>query len=92
MFFKHFASKNQLPGFYIKRTLVENGLNAAAFKSKPIKIEDTKVRSKTRSQQYKTSKNSYSSIIQKLQTYHQQNHSQYQQLAGQHLPRLQSPS
>ena len=26
MFFKHFASKNQLPGFYISETLVENGL------------------------------------------------------------------
>ena len=26
MFFKHFGSKNQLPGFYISRTLVENGL------------------------------------------------------------------
>ena len=25
-FFKHFASKNQLPGFYISGTLVENGL------------------------------------------------------------------
>ena len=27
VFFKHFASKNQLPGFYISWTLVENGLN-----------------------------------------------------------------
>ena len=26
MCFKHFASKNQLPGFYISGTLVENGL------------------------------------------------------------------
>ena len=26
MFFKHFASKNQLPGFYLSETLVENGL------------------------------------------------------------------
>ena len=25
-FFKHFASKNQLPGFYLSGTLVENGL------------------------------------------------------------------
>ena len=25
-FFKHFTSKNQLPGFYISETLVENGL------------------------------------------------------------------
>ena len=25
-FFKHFDSKNQWPGFYIKGTLVENGL------------------------------------------------------------------
>ena len=27
VFFKHFANKNQLPGFYISETLVENGLN-----------------------------------------------------------------
>ena len=26
VFFKHFANKNQLPGFYIGGTLVENGL------------------------------------------------------------------
>ena len=26
VFFKHFAYKNQVPGFYIKGTLVENGL------------------------------------------------------------------
>ena len=26
LFFKNFASKNQLPGFYISGTLVENGL------------------------------------------------------------------
>ena len=26
VFFKHFASKNQLPGFYISGTLVKNGL------------------------------------------------------------------
>ena len=26
VFFKHFVSKNQLPGFYISETLVENGL------------------------------------------------------------------
>ena len=26
VFFKHFASKNQLTGFYISGTLVENGL------------------------------------------------------------------
>ena len=29
MFFKHFTSKNQLPGFYISGTLVENGLNVS---------------------------------------------------------------
>ena len=28
VFFKHFASKNQLPGFYISGTLVENGLTS----------------------------------------------------------------
>ena len=26
VFFKHFANKNQLPGFYISGTLIENGL------------------------------------------------------------------
>ena len=26
VFFKHFASKNQLPGFYVSGTLVGNGL------------------------------------------------------------------
>ena len=26
LFFKYFASKNQLPGFYIRGTLIENGL------------------------------------------------------------------
>ena len=31
VFFKHFASKNQLPGFYIIGTLVENGLNMLAY-------------------------------------------------------------
>ena len=32
-FFKHFASKNQLPGFYISGTLVENGLEEVAYQS-----------------------------------------------------------
>ena len=27
VFFKYFACKNQLPGFYISRALVENGLS-----------------------------------------------------------------
>ena len=31
MFFKNFASKNQLTGFYISGTLVENGLNKKRF-------------------------------------------------------------
>ena len=34
MFFKHFASKNQLPGFYIIGKLVENRLNENATKQK----------------------------------------------------------
>ena len=29
VFFKHFASKNQLRGSYINETLVQNGLNLA---------------------------------------------------------------
>ena len=32
MFFKHFASKNQLPGFYISGTSVENGLSKPSEK------------------------------------------------------------
>ena len=28
MFFKHFASKNQVPGIYVSETLVENGLKS----------------------------------------------------------------
>ena len=31
MFFKHFASKNQLPGFYKCGLLVENGLTLGAI-------------------------------------------------------------
>ena len=31
MFFKHFASKNQLLGFYISGTLVENGLKKKSW-------------------------------------------------------------
>ena len=30
-FFKHFASKNQLHGFYISGTLVENGLKVKPY-------------------------------------------------------------
>ena len=37
VFFKHFASKNQLPGFYISETLVENGLSCTSFFNKTIK-------------------------------------------------------
>ena len=33
-FFKHFASKNQLPGFYVSETLVENGLTSLILKAK----------------------------------------------------------
>ena len=31
MFFKHFASKDQLPGLSVSGTLVENGLNKFFF-------------------------------------------------------------
>ena len=34
VFLKYFASKNQLPGFYISQTLVENGLIILTSKSK----------------------------------------------------------
>ena len=29
VFFKHFASKNQLPGFYTSGTLIKNGLSSS---------------------------------------------------------------
>ena len=32
VFFKHFASKTRLPGFYINGTLVENGLSNFSIK------------------------------------------------------------
>ena len=31
MFFQHFASKNQVPGFYISGTLIENGLTQISY-------------------------------------------------------------
>ena len=34
VFFKHFAGKKQLPGFYISRTLVENELKIAFFETR----------------------------------------------------------
>ena len=67
-------------------------LNGVVFKSKPIKIEDAKVKPKIRSQQYKISGNSYNPITQKQQTDHQQHQSQHQQPTAQHLPILQSPN
>ena len=67
-------------------------INDVVFKSKPIKIEDAKVKPKARSQQYKISENSYNPLVQKQQTTDQQYQSQYQQPAAQHLPILQSPN
>ena len=51
MFFKHFASRNQLPGFYISGTLVENGLIKVNFELRISKINlklkmNKKIRSK----------------------------------------------
>ena len=66
-------------------------LNGVVFKSRPIKIEDAKVKPKTRPQQYKISGNGYNQLMQKQQTSHQQHQSQYQQPAAQHLHILQSP-
>ena len=54
-------------------------------------MEDAKIKPKTRSQQYKISRNSSNVIMQKQQTNRQQHQSQYQQPAVQHLPILQSP-
>ena len=31
VFFKHFASKNQLPDFHVSGTLIENGLKARPY-------------------------------------------------------------
>ena len=67
-------------------------LNGVVFKSKPLKIEDAKVRPKARPQQCKTSGNSFNPLIHKQKTYHQQHQSQYQQPVGQHLSLLQSLS
>ena len=51
MFFKHFASKKQLPGFYIRGTLVENELIKVNFELRISKINlklkiNKKIRSK----------------------------------------------
>ena len=74
--------------YHVYKEIVE--LNGVVFKPKPKKIEDTKIRPKTRSQQYKISGNKSNVKIQKQQTKHQQHQSQYQQPAAQHLPILQS--
>ena len=66
-------------------------LNSVVFKSKPIKIEDAKIKPKARSQQYKMFGNSSKPIMQKQKTIYQQHRSQYQQPAAQYLPILQSP-
>ena len=42
VFFKHFSSKNQLPGFYINGTLVENGLRSNTQRF-PIKKANLKI-------------------------------------------------
>ena len=52
-------------------------------------MEDAKIKPKTRSQQYKISRNSSNVIMRKQQTNRQQHQSQYQQPAAQHLPILQ---
>ena len=38
VFFKHFARKNQLPGFYITGTLVENGLKKEVSSAKKFRV------------------------------------------------------
>ena len=55
-----------------------------------MKIEDTKIKPKTRSQQYTISGNGSNQILQKQQTNHQYFQSHYQQQAA-HLPIIQSP-
>ena len=48
MFFKHFASKIQLPGLPVSGTLVENGLNTLVLKvlryMNPVKVLIEKLR------------------------------------------------
>ena len=75
--------------YHVYKELVK--LNGVVFKSRPIKIEDAKIKPKTRSQQYKISRNSSNAIMQKQQTKHQKHQSQYQHPEAQHLPILQSP-
>ena len=80
---------NKLFGFkttsYLQKTCqVELTVPHHVFKSKPIKIEYTKVKPKTRSKQYKISGNSYNPVMQKQQICHQQHQSQYQQLKSKH--------
>ena len=75
--------------YYVYKEIVK--LNGVVFKSKPIKIEDAKIKPKTRLEQYKISGDSSNAIMQKQESYHQQHQSQYQQPAAQHLPFLQSP-
>ena len=43
--FKHFASKNQLTGFYISGTLVENGLKSTLNQRKPLNKRELKTNS-----------------------------------------------
>ena len=45
VFFKHFASKNQLTGFYISGTLVENGLKSTLNQRKPLNKRELKTNS-----------------------------------------------
>ena len=76
--------------YHVYKEIVK--LKGVVFKSKPVEIENARVKSKTNSQQYKISGNSYDPIMLKQQTYHQQRRSQYQQPVAQHLTILQSPN
>ena len=73
--------------YHVYKEIVK--LNDVIFKSKPIKIEDAKVKPKTSHSNTKISGNSSNPVLQKQQTYHQQHQPQYQQPAA-HLPILQS--
>ena len=75
--------------YHVYKEIVE--LNDVVFKSKPIKIEDAKIKPKTRSEQNKIAGKSSNTIMQKQQTNNQQHQSQYQQPVAQHLPILQLP-
>ena len=61
MFFKHFASKNQLPGFYTSETLVENTLRFAC-EVKLILLKDVNIMRTIEGNLFKVKRHRFSKI------------------------------